>query len=270
MNIYDFWLMEKKAFSLKKMKDVFSKRVLPLLLRNAEPNFFSPGAYSVSPRAQAAIMISRNKGAHPLTGKSMTSFEKKNFFRSPEFKSLLATSGQALPENLKEGIVLEPRMLKKMVSIGFDESLGKTDVSAPSLSAARVLKRIFGLHEADELVQLRKKKEINRFLGGGDYSDLFFSHANPQVLLNEHNMISTLDDPMVKKEVVDFVRRMRGNSGETAILDKYIPGGYATGERISRHKRKSISPLIFKEDLEKKKEILNRLSEEMRRLGMNF
>lgn len=99
-------------------------------------------------------------------------------------------------------------------------------------------------HENNELV---KSKDFRKALHGSATKPAqvtaFASHLHPDVVLREHNVLSTLSGG--SPETIDAVKKtfsnMRTATGEKDVLDAFIPGGYGTGNRLSRHARKRIS-----------------------------
>lgn len=73
------------------------------------------------------------------------------------------------------------------------------------------------------------------------------SHYHPDVLLQEHNMLTTLSGAAPKdlQAVKDNFSYLRNLTGEKPILDTIIPGGYATGGRLNRRMRRHISDKII-------------------------
>lgn len=95
-------------------------------------------------------------------------------------------------------------------------------------------------HENNEFLA---GKLLSKSLKAKNRDTSFASHFHPDVLLKEHNLVSSLSG--APKESINNVRNtfrsMRDHTGETPFLDNFIPGGYGTGPRINRRYRKYLS-----------------------------
>jgi hypothetical protein len=70
-----------------------------------------------------------------------------------------------------------------------------------------------------------------------------FGHADPRVLLREHNRLTTL--PTSYKRVGRVERDVRAASGEAQALEEAIPGfRFGESPRLSRHAQRRLAPLL--------------------------
>lgn len=108
----------------------------------------------------------------------------------------------------------------------------------------RIIRKIFGLHEAQEFKALAKNiKQGKRY--GVDYT-LPTMHHHPDVIFHEHSLLSTLKlEPVRKKRIIEAMRTLRAANklpgspySDLDVYEKVLKeyGGYGTGKRIPRSK----------------------------------
>jgi hypothetical protein len=91
-------------------------------------------------------------------------------------------------------------------------------------------------HELDELMLSRSGAPSSSF-------HTLFSHADPRVLLREHNRLTTL--PAAYKRVGRVGKDIRASLGEAQELEKLIPGfRFGESPRLSRHAQRRLAPKI--------------------------
>ena len=75
---------------------------------------------------------------------------------------------------------------------------------------------------------------------------LYGSHASPEVLLREHNLVRTAS-PEISQAASNF-KKLRGEgTGESRVLSNYIPGfKYGESSRLSRHAIRRLTPMLKK------------------------
>lgn len=119
-------------------------------------------------------------------------------------------------KSVEKQIKHAPKEMRKQV-----RALGRKNWSKKQ---NEVLNRVMNMHEVSELSV--KPKEIG----------MLSSHMSPKVLLQEHNMISTL--PKKYAPAKKYMQSLRSLTGESGML-KALGVEYG-GARISRHKIKGI------------------------------
>jgi len=115
--------------------------------------------------------------------------------------------------------------------------------------------RLMGLHEADELVAT---KDYRRNVIRGKEITTPTRHTSPEVLLKEHNMLTTLEGAPedVKNTVIKNMRSARNKViipksntpglTETDVIDKTLGrlGPYGSGARVNRSARKHLIDIM--------------------------
>lgn len=91
-------------------------------------------------------------------------------------------------------------------------------------------------HEGAELAAMKRPMMAMRGMG----------HLSPEVILKEHNMVTTMP-PMLRKKIAPTYRVLRGPAGQgEADFLRNVTGGrfqYGKSPRLSRHARKRIAEL---------------------------
>lgn len=151
-----------------------------------------------------------------------------------------------------------------------------------SYPARKILEELIDNHEFAEIQgmpraidDLKKDKDGNLLMYAK--KKLKSAHVSPDVLLREHNNLSTLGinsrtgdydgfiTPELKEETIRNSRRMRGITGELPILDDAIAkihgegAQYGYGDRINRRQMEHLRPGISQAYQEKAHPVLSKL-----------
>lgn len=257
MKLIDYWKskhcssMEKVALTPQELSSLFKKRVSPF---RGDMQDFSNFSEIDAKKLGPAYAFDRG---HLLTEEMLNRFKYDVKRRRRVPSNLLKKTLKEISTQEAQAGLSSAGMPKKSIFLEM-KNFKNTPQYLPALkelktlSGYRAFRNIIGLHEADEL------KAIGGFVNNNlnfnkrppPFSRGNAQHASSDILLREHNNIASISDPQIREQVANAFRKMRGFTGELGHLDEILPGGYATGKRINRHKRKSImSSLVNDFDL---------------------
>jgi DNA ligase D-like protein (predicted 3'-phosphoesterase) len=140
---------------------------------------------------------------------------------------------------------------EKRVNFPYNKFPGNKIIASGKGGAVRATKDF--VEQNPKLLSGKNKKIIN-YLGlmhEGFEANVkkpsnFFTHASPEVLLKEHNLITTL--PKKYKSAGNYFRGIRSVSGESDIMQNTIQHGFEYGKssRFSRHAIKRLTTPLEK------------------------
>lgn len=108
-------------------------------------------------------------------------------------------------------------------------------------------KNILMAHELDEAKLLGKSRKMLR---KGEDMSLPSGHVHPEVIMREHNILSTIDLPENEKaELIKYFRKFRAGKGVDAdVFENQLKeffGEYGNGIRLNRSARKHLSKKLL-------------------------